>query len=594
MGKMYPYGVVGNCQVNALINNRGSVDWFCLPRPDSPPLFGRLLDKDGGHFSINSPAIKETTQYYISNTNILETIITEESGAQFKITDFCPRFLQFNRTYRPATLMRIVTPLFGSALLQVDCRPVQGWTKEPVAAIKGSNHLRFDFGGDGNQLRLSTNMPLTYLNSGKTFSLQEPLYFVLTWGAPFEDDLATTVNSYLQQTEGYWRTWVKHCSVPPVFQQKVIRSALILKLHCYEDTGAILASLTSSLPEEIKNVRNWDYRFCWLRDAYFSLTAFQNLGHFEEMEGFVKFLLNIAEISKGEGLHPVYKLDTTLPLPELEHDNWEGFMGSLPVRSGNQAATHVQNDVYGEMVLSLGPMFFDERFCDLRTATNQGLIAGLAMQCHKFLDVPDAGLWEFRNSQRLHSFSTFMSWAGMERFERIIRKYNYPYHTDTFKLAREKAERMIRAAVIGGSVRNSPDDPSFDASLALLPVLRFPDEALNRKTIEHIFQNLGIREEGKDTAFFYRYLRKDDFGEPGSAFLACSYWMSSALAALGNTTQARKILERTLEAENHLGLLAEHYDPRSKMQLGNFPQAYSHVGFINSVFAISPSWSQVL
>jgi GH15 family glucan-1,4-alpha-glucosidase len=591
---MYPYGVVGNCQVNALISDRGSVDWFCCPQPDSPPIFGRILDPDGGHFSITSPHIKETKQNYISNTNILETVITEEGGAKFKITDFCPRFQQFGRTFRPTMLMRTVEPIFGSPQIRVSCRPVAGWTKEPVTPVKGSNHLRFDYPGEGNQLRLTSNMSLTYINTDHSFSLQEPLHFVLTWGAPFEEDIKSTFNQFLQQTELYWRNWVKHCNVPPLYQKQVIRSALVLKLHCFEDTGAILASLTTSLPEEIKNVRNWDYRFCWLRDAYFSLTAFQNLGHFEEMEGFVKFLLNIAEISKGEGLHPVYKLDTTLPLPENEHPNWAGFMGSQPVRSGNQAATHVQNDVYGEMVLSLGPMFFDERFCDLRTATNQGLLAGLAMQCHKFLDVPDAGLWEFRNAQRLHTFSTFMSWAGLERFKRVIDIYKYPYHPDTFKSAMEKAEKMIRGAIVDGSVRNSPDDESFDASLALLPVLRFPDQAVNKKTVEGIFSNLGLKEAGKTTGFFYRYIRSDDFGSPSSAFLACSYWMICALAATGDKKKAREVLERTLEAENPLGLLAEHYDPASKMQLGNFPQAYSHVGFINSVFAISPSWNEVL
>jgi GH15 family glucan-1,4-alpha-glucosidase len=283
---VYHYGLVGNCQASALIHQEGSVDWLCFPRPDSPPVFGRLLDPDGGAFTIESLDLVAAEQRYVDNTNILVTTLRAKDGSSFKITDFCPRFQQHGRMYRPNSLFRIVEPLSGSPAIRVSCKPVTGWEKTPAKPIRGNNHLRFDIGEDS--FRLLTDMPMTYLCDETPFTLKEPLYFALTWGLGIEDDLVRTTQSFLDQTKDYWRSWVKHCSIPTLYQSETIRSALTLKLHCYEDTGAILAALTTSLPEESGQGRNWDYRYCWLRDAYYVLTAFHNLGHFEEMEGFVK------------------------------------------------------------------------------------------------------------------------------------------------------------------------------------------------------------------------------------------------------------------------------------------------------------------
>ncbi|MBP8257993.1 MAG: glycoside hydrolase family 15 protein, partial [Opitutaceae bacterium] len=308
---MYPYGLIGNCHVSAHIHESGSVDWLCLPRPDSDPVFGRILDPEGGHFSISSPtssAQVKTTQRYLPNTNILVTEVSTSKGDTFRITDFCPRFEQYGRVYRPAALFRIVEPLAGTPSIRVSCRPVTGWGKEYARGMRGNSHVRYDIRGE--YLRLLTNMPLTYLYEERPFALTEKTYFALTWGLGIEDDLAKVSHEFLDQTTRYWRMWVKHCSIPVLHQEEVIRSALALKLHCYEDTGAILAALTTSLPEEPGGPRNWDYRYCWLRDAYFSLTAFHNPGHFEEMEGFLKFLLNIAYTHEHsrERLAPVYTL----------------------------------------------------------------------------------------------------------------------------------------------------------------------------------------------------------------------------------------------------------------------------------------------
>lgn len=244
------------------------MDWLCLPRPDSPPVFGRLLDPEGGHFAITSPTQSDgaaSHQRFLANTNILLTTISLPGGEAFQITDFCPRFEQYGRICCPAAFFRVVEPLRGSPTVRVSVRPVSGWEKEALRPSRGSNHLRYDV--QGETLRLLTNMPLTYLCEETQVALTEKMYFGLTWGPGIEDDLIKVTHKFLNKTTRYWQTWVKNCSVPLLHQHEVIRSALALKLRCFEDTGAILAALTTSLPEQFGGRRNWDYRYCWLRDA---------------------------------------------------------------------------------------------------------------------------------------------------------------------------------------------------------------------------------------------------------------------------------------------------------------------------------------
>lgn len=594
---MYPYGLIGNGQISALISKQGKISWLCLPRPDSPPVFGEMLDPDGGSFSVTLQDLNESecAQVYLENTNILITELEDQSGGRIRITDFAPRFEQYGRMYRPASLFRQVEPVRGHPIIQVRCQPVEGWEKTAARAIRGNSHIRYPIRGE--DLRLTTNMPLTYLTEGAGSALKERWVFALTHGAGLEDDLLQVFDRFYTQTEQYWKTWVKHCSIPALFQKETIRSALTLKLHCYEDTGAILAALTTSLPEEIGAERNWDYRYCWLRDAHFVLSALHNLGHFEEMEGFLKFIIEVTGNLDDENhprLAPVYSLSRELPLPETIEGNWIGYQGSRPVRTRNQAAEHVQNDVYGELILTLAPIYFDERFVHLRTRDHERFLSRLASHCQASISQPDAGLWEIRNGWQEHSFTNLMCWAGLERVSRI----HGVKRMDSLKVvpnqSLELAKRALLRAVQGGSLRNGPTDPSLDASLSLASVLRFPDSELNLETVRAIQKELRLGSTAPLSSFFYRYKRKDDFGNPGSAFLICSFWIAQALARLGERDEARQILSDSVSASNHLGLFAEHYDPMKKIQLGNFPQTYSHVGMINAAFAVSPPWSEIL
>ncbi len=593
---MYDFSLVGNCQISSLIDKTGSIIWLCMPRPDSEPIFGQLLDPDGGCFSVTIDDGVATEQKYRTNTAILETRIQGKDDQGIEITDFAPRFEQYGRIYRPAVHIRIVKPTSGRPRVRVRCRPVAGWTKEVIAPQRFNSHVRYE--SPLGSLRLITNIPLTYLIEQQDFHLDEPAYFALFWDMPLEDDLIQVSQNFLIKTEKYWQTWVKHCSIPTLFQTDVIRSAITLKLHCFEDTGAILAATSTSLPETVGQERNWDYRFCWLRDSFFTLSAFNNLGHFEEMEGFFKFLINIVRFDHD--LSPVYALDQSLPLPEKTHPIWVGFKQSQPIRTGNAAALQVQNDVYGEMILTLAPIFFDERFMSLRSLHLFELIDWLAERCIQSIGRADAGLWEIRGKKIEHTFTNLMCWAGLDRVYKLKERGIIPEATrvsiGSIEKSRNLAYDRVMAACVDGIIYNSPVDQTLDASMLLLPILRFPHPEISKKTVEAIDVQLRASSDGGDSSILlYRYRRDDDFGQPQDAFLVCSFWLAQAYASLGLKSKGQSLLHSLTRYGTPQGLYPEHVSFGEELHhRGNFPQTYSHVGLINAAFALSPDWREVL
>ncbi len=595
---MYPYGLIGNCHASALIREDASLDWLCFPRPDSPPVFGAILDKNGGAFRIEPPEGAVDLVYeqsYLDSTNILRTVIRWRTPAgaieAIEVVDFFPRFEQYGRMYRPLSMFRRVRALEGSPLVKFLVTPVEGWSKKPATAVRGNSHLRYSH--EAGELRLSTNVPLLAIQEAKSHLVgTAPAYFAMTWEIGIEDDLVSVCEQFLDKTLRYWRTWVKHCSIPTYFQKETIRSALALKLHVYEETGAILAALTTSLPETRGEVRNWDYRFCWLRDAFYTLSAFRNLGHFEEVEGFLAYLLALVKENEADlkRLAPVYSLSRDLPLPEYEHQAWTGWHGSRPVRSGNQAAEHIQNDVYGEMILAISPLYVDERFAELRTPELDRIIEYLGRLCERSIDQPDAGLWEIRGDNQIYTFTNLICLTALRSLERLRAAGRLDgVKEKEWKKAADRAEAAVRAAVDGGVIRNGPGDATLDSSILQAASFRFPDCDLVRQTVETIERELSL---GK--GFLYRYRRPDDFGTPESAFMICSFWLIQAVAAIGDQERALDLMKEVMKAGNHLQLFAEHFDPATRTQLGNFPQAYSHVGLINAAFAVSPTWDTFL
>jgi GH15 family glucan-1,4-alpha-glucosidase len=447
------------------------------------------------------------------------------------------------------------------------------------------------FEGYARPLRLTTDVPLSFLD-GRPFVLTERRHLALSYGPPVEEALAPLCARFLDETERYWRRWVKHCNIPPLHQEHVIRSALVLKLHCFEDTGAIVAAMTTSIPEAPGTGRTWDYRYCWLRDAYYVLGALRLLGHFEEREQFVQFLLEVAGGAEGLALRPLYRVDGRCDLAESVLSDWPGYAGQGPVRIGNQAASHVQNDVFGELVLALAPVFLDQRFHAEQTGTVLELLVRLARKGIAAAGTPDAGIWEYRTAARPQTFSSLMGWAGADRM-RVVAARHAPDLVPEFVAAAERIRGEIVERAFDakrGTFVGAYGGEELDAALLQMASLRFlpRDDARLLGTLEAIARGL---DRG---GWVQRYRHDDGFGRPDVAFVLCTLWYVEALATVGRMREAELVLQRALGALSPLGLLAEDFDPGAGVQWGNFPQAYSHVGLIHAAFAASPRWSEVV
>jgi GH15 family glucan-1,4-alpha-glucosidase len=560
---------------------------MCWPRFDSEFVFNRLIDSDqGGDFKITAKGDFESHQSYVNNTNVLRTLIKSSDGA-FEIIDFAPRFYQHRRYFKPTSLIRIVRPISGEPLVRVSCDPVKDYGKSRCSQTFGSNHISYR--GLPSELRLTTNASVNMVSESQSFVLDKTYYFALTYGQPLEEDLAQTCEYFLDQTVSYWRKWIKHSHLPSNYQKEVIRSALVLKLHQFEDTGAIIASTTTSIPEAAGTVRNWDYRYCWLRDALFSLGALQRLNHFEELEGFVVYLRNIvAQVRDSkQRLQPVYSVTGKTDLKEFHLDHLAGYKGHKPVRIGNQAFEHLQHDVYGEMILAISRIFLDIRFQIEGQSPPTALIHDLLGYIEKFLASPDAGLWEFRGKSQLHTFTVLMHWAGATVAEEIGRKTGDSTLMKKAASLKDQADKIIKTQCWDPKreVFVQASGGSFlDASLLMLINFGYlgKDDPRAHRQID-----LTLEELDAGSGLLHRYITQDDFGETTNAFTICSFWLCEALARVGRQGEAEELFERLLKFSSPLGLYSEDLDPKSGEQWGNFPQTYSHVGLINAAFSLS-------
>lgn len=580
--------VIGNCQYSALISNTGSVVWCCLPRFDSEPVFSTLLDeKEGGKFHIGPENGSEGELLYIENTNIVQTTFHTTNGS-FRVIDFAPRFLQYDRIFRPLQLCRIIEPIKGTPRIVINCNPKLGWSKKTPEKIRGSNHIRYE--GFESQLRLTSDIPVTYL-LGQPFTLTEKCHLILSWGDPVEEPLLPLCNRFYEGTKRYWQRWVKQCNIPLLFQKEVIRSALTLRLHCFEDTGAIIASMTTSIPESMNSGRNWDYRYCWLRDSYYVLEAFRLLGQFEERENFTNFLLNIVGSSTNLDLLPLYKVDGSIDLKEIILEDWSGFNGNKPVRVGNSAALQTQNDIYGEMVLSLLPIFLDERFSSERNSFTLNLLEKLSEKAISLVGKPDAGIWEFRTDAKPQTFSSLMSWAAADRMSEVAKRYlsgkSEKFATAATKIKQEILNQAWNESL--GCFTGTYGGVDIDASLLEMASLRFlpPNDKKLQKSIENIWKSLSRN------GWLLRYSHNDGLGNPESAFIICTFWLIQALDAIGRKEEAKLLMKQAQQAISPLGLLSEDFNTTNLKMFGNFPQTYSHVGFIHAAFAASPLWNEI-
>jgi len=581
MKHQYRMGLVGNCSYLAYIDDSASVKWLCWPRFDSSFVFGGLLDtKVGGDFSI-APAGKFTSkQYYVTNTNVLITEFESAEG-KFRVVDCAPRFINYERIFRPLMFVRKIELISGSPIIKVICNPSADYGKTRPEKIPASNHIRFS--SYDQQMRLTTDISLASIMEETPFVLIQNQYLVLTYGEALEAPLKSTVEEFITKTIRYWETWIKSTYIPDIYQEQVIRSALVLKLHQYEDTGGIIASGTTSLPEHHMSSRTWDYRYCWFRDSYYTLKAFNELGHFDELEKYFEYIQNVLMRDAGR-IQPLYTISGQKNLEEI-HLDLEGYLGNQPVRVGNKAYEQIQNDVYGQVLVGLLPLFIDKRLSFPARTSYKFLADRLLFWIEKTMDEPDAGLWEFRNVTQVHTYTLLFHWAGAKAVSKLAKNVGdkeLERNAERLaKIASEKiekcydSERKVYTQAFGGEY--------LDASTLKLITMGYLDPT-SEKAKDHLRALEGLLKT--DQGLFYRYVHSDDFGKPEATFLVCAFWYVDALACVGRIDDAMKTLDNILSFANHLNIFSEDVGLDGS-QWGNYPQTYSHVGLINAVFRIS-------
>ena len=588
--------LIGNCAISALIDNQARIVWSCMPRFDSPPVFHALLDSaeqvgPDGVLSVELEGLVRTEQHYDPGTAIVRTRLFDAAGHGIEVIDFAPRFEKRGRMFRPAQLVRRVRPLGGQPRVRFIVRPRADWGATAPAITRGSNHLRYV--GPTDTLRLSTNVPPTYVIDETWFTLNTPVSLLLGPDESLSGGIEDTARDFEEQTNDYWRRWTRRLALPLEWQDAVIRAAITLKLCQFEETGAIVAAMTTSLPEAPHSQRNWDYRYCWLRDAFFVVRALNSLSEVGTMEDYLRWLQDVVRGARGGHVQPLYGIGLERELTEHMLPHLAGYRGMGPVRVGNQAYEHFQHDVYGNIVLGAAQAFHDHRLFSRADAGHFSALEPMGEQAWLLHDQPDAGMWELRTRARVHTSSSLMCWAACDRLAKIAR---------TLGLADRAAHWAERASIVRDRILSLAwneqrqtftaafGSSDLDASVLLMAEVGFisPKDPRFIATVDALEATLC------DGPHMRRYEAPDDFGAPETAFNVCAFWRIDALARIGRTEQAREIFEALLASRNGVGLLSEDLAPATGELWGNFPQTYSMVGIINGAMRLSRPWDEVV
>ena len=589
-------GLIGNCQVAALIDSRARLVWSCLPQLDSDPAFCNLLRSDDeqdkpGFFEVELLHFERSEQRYLTNTAILSTTLYDRDGGAIRITDFAPRFGYVGRSYTPVMIMRRIELVSGRPRIRIRLRPARNYGASGCKFTRGSNHIRYKM--SDVTLRLTTDASLTHIIDESAFVLDRDLHLILGPNETIQESCDDELHRNYRATLDYWHQFSRSLSIPFEWQEAVIRAAITLKLCTFEDTGAVVAALTTSVPEAAESGRNWDYRFCWLRDSYFVVQALNRLGATRTMERYLGYIMNIVADAGGEPLKPLYGISGKSLTEEQVVETLSGYQGMGPVRRGNQAYEQVQHDVYGAVVLSATQFFFDQRLIRSGTVAEFERLEVLGEHARRNYNQPDAGLWEYRGRQRVHTFSSLLCWAACDRLAKIAKSLG---KDDREAYWRESADE-IRAVIEEQawdeeqqSYTESFGRPEMDASLLTMHDMGFvaADDPRFISTVDCIGKHL-LRGD-----HMFRYDAPDDFGSPENAFNICTFWYIDALASIGRVEEARELLENMLSLRNPLGLLSEDIEPETGTLWGNFPQTYSMAGIINAAVRLSRPWESAL
>jgi GH15 family glucan-1,4-alpha-glucosidase len=581
------YGLIGNCRSAALVSDKGAIEWFCLPKFDSPSIFAKILDKTiGGEFSIITSDDYKITQQYMKHTNLLLTRFDNGSDA-FEITDFMPRYMNGdNDYYAPPDIIRYFRLISGKPRFRVNYNPKMNYALGETNSIIRSKYIKSTTTqGDYDSAYLYTSFDFQSILNSKEILLYQDEFLLLSYHQKLHDPSVERAHLKLERTKVYWLNWADRTQKYSQYNDEILRSALVLKLLTYNPSGAILAAATTSLPETIGEERNWDYRFCWMRDASMTIKVLSNLGHFNVARRYLNYILKLVPV-KDEPIQIMYGINGEKKLSEKHLDYLDGYEGSKPVRIGNAAYKQKQNDIYGVLVDVIYQLF--KRF-DVSLSNSEELwtvTRSMMKVVQHTWQNPDRGIWEIRNEQKHFTFSKVLCWVAMDRGVKIASMINMPDYVEKWSILRDeiKADIMDNAWNESvGAFTQVYGSKELDASNLLMESYGFisGDDPKYKSTV-HATEKALARD-----GLMYRYKNTDDFGAPKSSFTICTFWLITALYRIGEKARAKAMFERVLGYSNHLGLFSEDIDFETKALLGNFPQAYSHLALIETAITIS-------
>ena len=576
------YGIIGNCKSSALINEDSSIEWCCLPQFDSPSVFGKILDqKKGGSFQILCDNSYSITQKYVDNTCILMTKFDNGSDA-FELLDYMPRFQKENGVYyAPPEICRILKLVKGSPKLKVLYDP-----RLVYSIGRTNNYEKNDFiVSVVNEERYDTLYLYTDLNKKNILecseiSLDRDYFLTISYNEKINPPSLDHINLELERTKVYWLNWCFKTPTYKNYNSQILRSAMTLKLLTFEKTGAVLAAATTSLPETIGEVRNWDYRFCWIRDASMVIKVITKLGHVKIVKKFIDFILDIIP-DKNEKLQIMYGINGEKMLTEETLDHLSGYKNSRPVRVGNAAFIQKQNDIYGILVDAIHYQI--EKYINENDKHEElwSIVKNIVWVVDNNWKMPDKGIWEFRQEDQHFTFSKLLCWVAVDRAIKISELIQGGKSAKKWK--------SLRSEIYNDIIENAWSDEKqaftqsygaehLDASVLLMEPYGFIDAKDTRyvKTVKAIERELS--HEG----LLFRYKNVDDFGTPSSSFTVCTFWFINSLYKIGEKKKSKLMFDKLLSYSNHLGLFSEDIDFKSKRLLGNFPQAYSHLALIDT------------
>jgi len=581
------YGVIGNCRSAALISDKGSIDWCCLPDFDSPSVFARLLDQEkGGSFSFIVDDNYIITQKYYYWTNVLCTEFISGKGS-FEVIDFMPRYKTSDNDYFiPAEIYRYIRLKSGNPSLKVNYSPRLNYARDEVEHVIGDHHIRtFSKVNHTDCLFLYSSLDLNDILESKEIELKEPQFFLLSYNQKLIDIDINRVYLEYQRTKVYWLNWTNRSKKYGKYNDEITRSLLVLKIMSFHSTGAVLAALTTSIPETIGEVRNWDYRFCWLRDASMSIETLFKTGHGIAAQRFITYIKGILK-SKQDSFQIVYGIRGERELSESDLPHLSGYENSKPVRIGNAAFNQRQNDVFGYLLNVIYPYyeFFPGTLDEIEDIWEivRNISRTVSMQWQK----PDRGIWERRYEEKHYVLSKVMSWVAMDRASKIASLLNKTEYDEKWRCIANKIKDDV---LLNGwnedlqTFTQTYGSSHIDASLLLMAEYGFIDagDLKYEKTV------IAVKNALYHEGLMYRYINTDDFGKPTSSFTICTFWLIQAMFRIGRKEEANIIFENLLACGNHVGLFSEDIDFTKKRLLGNFPQAYSHLALINTAILFS-------